>query len=140
MTLSEWREFAARRASLTEAIAFVEAFGAAAAIDRADRLRLTLVVEELFTNTVEHGHRGDHDSAVAVGLQVDGDRLVVHYEDAAPPFDPTEALDASTLELPPDERPVGGLGLQLVAQFACEIDYRRIDARNRLRLVLLRRG
>ena len=48
----------ARMASLPRATAFIEAFCAKHAIDPQDALRLLLLVEELFTNTVMHGHGG----------------------------------------------------------------------------------
>lgn len=50
-------------------------------------MRLQLIAEELFVNTITHGHHGDSDHAVRIGLaHVDG-TSTLRYEDDAPPFD-----------------------------------------------------
>ena len=53
---------------------FLESFCAQAAIERDACLRLNLVLEELFTNTVRHGHRGDSEApaTAAIGIAVIG--------------------------------------------------------------------
>lgn len=130
------REFAARMAALAEAVDFVEAAGEALGVGRDERLRLALIVEELFTNTVEHGHGGDSDASITVELFVDGDRLVLHYEDRAPPFDPRERADPADLQGDVDERRVGGLGVHLITRFAARIDHAHDGGGNRLRLEL----
>lgn len=143
MNLQPSREFGASAAGLAEALAFVEAFCAAAAVTGDDALRLTLVVEELFTNTVEHGHQGGAVGArVRLQLIAEPTRLTLHYEDEAPPFDPRPRVGetAPLLDAPAEERPAGGLGIHLVAGFASELEYERRDDRNRLRLVLPRRS
>ena len=53
------------------AAGFVEAFCAAQGVAPPDALRLTLIVEELFTNTIVHGHGGDHASPVRIEVAVD---------------------------------------------------------------------
>lgn len=128
----------ARMERLPQAIAFVEAFCQRNGIARSDALRLGLIIEELFTNTVEHGHGGDSDAPIRVELRVTVSQLALLYEDAAPHFDPLARL----LQSPPDlhaeldERRVGGLGIHLVTQMAASIRYAREDGFNRLRLVL----
>ena len=66
------------------------AFLEAAVAGMGDRIsmRLRLVVEELFVNTVTHGHGGDSDAPVDITLLVAEDRVVLTYVDVAPPFDP----------------------------------------------------
>ena len=142
MTDSPQREFVARMSDLGAALAFVEAFCAARGIGSDDTLRLTLIVEELFTNTVEHGCGGDSDCAVALALDGDDEHVRLDYEDAAAPFDPRPHL-AGAADGAGDtaqEHRVGGVGLHLVARLAARIDYTREDGRNRLRLVLIRRS
>lgn len=136
MSPAERREFAATMAALAEAVDFVEVAGEAFGVGRDDRLRLALIVEELFTNTVEHGHGGDSDASIAIELFVDGDRLVLHYEDCAPPFDPRAHADPTQLEGGVDERRIGGLGVHLITRFALRIDHVHDGNGNRLRLEL----
>lgn len=128
----------ARLACLTQATAFVAAFCAQHAIDPRDTLRLTLMVEELFTNTVVHGHRGDSDAAVHIELHADPTQLTLAYADTAPAFDPLAWLPQATAALAADlaARPVGKMGIALVVRTATHAHYERSGGRNRLRLVL----
>ncbi len=108
-----------------------------------DGLRLSLVVEELFTNTVMHGHGGDSDAPVRVGLGVEPSMLHLTYEDTAPPFDPVDHVARSTNDLEKtsvSERPVGHVGIALVLGMAVRVSYLRADGWNRLQLVLRRQA
>jgi serine/threonine-protein kinase RsbW len=58
------RTFPARRDALPQVDAFLGEVCAAAGLGRETCLRLTLLVEELFTNTVVHGHGADSDAPV----------------------------------------------------------------------------
>jgi serine/threonine-protein kinase RsbW len=133
---------AARMAELDTLLAVADAFCAEHGVARNDALRLALVLEELFTNTVKHGHGGDNDAPVFVGLQVETALLVLHYRDGAPPFDPRARLEqaAAQLALPAEQRPVGGAGLRLVAELAAALHYAYEQGHNRLRIELLRRA
>jgi len=140
MTITDHDAFPARLACLGAATAFVERFCALHGIGRDDLLRLTLIVEELFTNTVVHGHRGDSDATIRIGLGATPGALALQFEDAAPPFDPLQWLDASLPDLDAgvDARPVGGLGVHLLVRMAERVDYAHVDGCNRLRLWLQR--
>ena len=82
--------------------AFVEEVAALAEFTRHDCLRLTLVLEELFTNTVEHGYGGDSEAPVQITCDVERGRVAVTYEDAAPRFDPLAVVQ------PPDAASAAG--------------------------------
>jgi anti-sigma regulatory factor (Ser/Thr protein kinase) len=127
-------------AALAEAMAFIEAFCAAHGVSERDRLRLMLVVEELFTNTVTHGHGGDCEAPVRLWLSASTEALSVRFEDDAPPFDPqAERAGASVgLEAELEDRPVGRLGIPLVLSLASVFSYAWEDGWNRLHLELRR--
>jgi serine/threonine-protein kinase RsbW len=133
---------AARMTELDTLLAAADAFCAAHGVARNDALRLALVLEELFTNTVKHGHGGDSDAPVVIGLQAEAALLVLHYIDGAPPFDPRERMEhaARQLALPADQRQEGGAGLRLVADLAAALDYAYEQGLNRLRIELPRRA
>ncbi len=140
MTTSNSGTWPARMARLPEATAFVESFCDAQGIARADALRLTLVVEELFTNTVTHGHGGDCDAPVRIALDASTSHIALAYVDSAPPFDPVAHLAsaAAGLEADPDDRRVGGVGIALVLRMAERASYVREDGCNRLVLTIAR--
>jgi anti-sigma regulatory factor (Ser/Thr protein kinase) len=127
----------ARMASLAQAMALLQDHCEGQGVDAADTLRLSLVLEELYTNTVQHGHGGDCDEPVCLGWQVETDHLVLDYADQAPPFDPRVPAMAQT---PPkvEDRPIGGLGLMLVGQLSESLDYRYEQGRNTLKVRLRR--
>ena len=127
--------FVARASELQRIGTFLNDFCTRQGVSREHCLRLNLVVEELFTNTVRHGHRGDSDAPV--WLSLDGGETEVHitYEDTAPPFNPY-ALFAPTPDTTLSLRKIGGLGVLLTRQLASTRDYAYLFGRNRIRLTL----
>lgn len=132
------RTFTARLAALAEVLAFVEETGMSAGMSRADALRMVFIVEELFTNTVTHGHGGDSGATVEIDLRVEPGQARLTYIDHAPAFDPLEGFKGPpgslTATLP--QRPVGGLGTYLVGHLVETAHYRRETGRNILELSL----
>ena len=132
-------QFLARLDQLRLARAFVERFCEEYALPRDACLRLNLVVEELFTNTVRHGHRGDCDAPVWVGLSRCDDIVQLVYEDKAPPFNPYSAIVEASVRVPETSvnmRRIGGLGVLLTKELAKTRDYAYVFGRNRIRLTL----
>ena len=134
------RVFPARRDALPQVEAFLAEVCAAAGLDRAMCLRVTLLVEELFTNTVVHGHGADSDAPVRLDCEVAPGRITLVYEDTGPPHDPFAAVVAPDDTAEVEERPVGGLGLVLIAALASEVHYRRVDGKNLISLTITGSG
>jgi serine/threonine-protein kinase RsbW len=128
--------FPARRDALTRVDAFLAEVCAAAGLPREAGLRVTLLVEELFTNTVVHGHGGDSDAPVRLDCEVQPGRIALVYEDTGPPHDPFAAVTSPDPGASVEDRPVGGLGVLLVSAMAQEVEYRREGDRNRISLVI----
>jgi serine/threonine-protein kinase RsbW len=120
--------FLARLADLRRISAFLEEFCAAGGVDRAHCLRLNVVLEELFVNTVSHGHRGDCEAPVWITLRAEPRTLELTYEDTAPPFNP--------LAYRAQRGKVGGLGVLLARELSAGGEYAYLFGRNRLRLAL----
>jgi len=127
--------FPARMDSMAEVRAFVEGACTNAGFDREDCLKVLLIVEELFTNTVVHGYRGESESPVWVALALGDSGLTLHYEDAAPshnPFGDFRPTDTAVLVA---QQPVGGLGLRLIRSLAKDASYSRDGERNVTRII-----
>jgi anti-sigma regulatory factor (Ser/Thr protein kinase) len=77
-----------------------------------------------------HGHGGDSDAAVHVTVGIDGDRVVLVYEDDAPPFDPFARVEPPDAEATVEARDVGRLGVFLITQVAARCRYERTGDRN----------
>jgi serine/threonine-protein kinase RsbW len=131
--------FPARLAALPDTAAFAQGFCDRNGIGRDDALRLTLVIEELFTNTIAHGYGGDSDAPVRVALSLEAGAVALLYEDSAARFDPlARPSAAASLAEPVSDRPIGGLGVHLVRELVASARYAYEDGHNRLWLTLER--
>jgi len=122
--------FLARLAELRSIGSFLEGFCAETGLPRERCLRLNLVLEELFINTVNHGHRGDCDAPIWIVLDARPEAVEVTYEDTAPAFNPL----VHRVEI----GKIGGLGVLLTRELAAARDYTYLFGRNRIRLSLAR--
>ncbi len=116
-----------------EVRALAESFGMAVRADRDLTLRVVLVLEELFTNTVTHGYPEGSEGPVWVTLNRQGSAIAVIYEDAAPAFDP---LGQAPVPSRAAEGAPGGLGLALVRGLSVSVSYARVGERNRISLTV----
>jgi serine/threonine-protein kinase RsbW len=128
--------FPARLSALPRLVVFIAETAARASVPAATCQKLTLLVEELFTNTIVHGHRQDSDAPVRVELSVEPGQITLTYEDTAPPYDPFVDVRRPDETARVEERQVGGLGLFLIATLAQNMEYCRAEDRNRIRLVV----
>ena len=64
---------------------FIANMCAASGVPRKACLRLTLLVEELFTNTVVHGHGADSEAPVYLAFEIRPGWIALTYEDTARP-------------------------------------------------------
>jgi serine/threonine-protein kinase RsbW len=90
---------------------FAEAFARDCGLADGERARLLVILEELFTNVVTHGHGVRvAGGTVAVGLAWRRGLVTMDFVDDGLPFD-LLAHSGPDLDAPPDQRPVGGLGI-----------------------------
>ena len=95
-------------------------------------LHLEIALEELFTNIASYAYGGE-PGPVRVYCGLEGGELVLEVEDKGISFNPLDR-EAPDLQLPLEERPVGGLGIYMVRQFADSVEYQYRDGCNILRL------
>ena len=126
--------FRARLGELRAIRTFLERFCDCSGVGSDNCLRLNLVLEELFTNTVRHGYGGDCDEPVWVSLTRESGGVCLLYEDTAPPFNPYRKLPAVAPGTPEEIRKLGGLGVLLTKKLAASRDYAYLFGRNRIRL------
>ena len=115
---------------------FIESFCEGAQIPRQGCLKLCLVLEELFLNTVKHGHKGGSDAPIWIRLSAEGERVSLTYEDRSPPFNPFARATREMLEALAETRREGGLGVLLAYGLSATADYAYLYGRNRIRLTL----
>lgn len=130
------RTFPAQLRAFEQVKALIDEFGEATGLGREDRHKLTLIVEELFTNTVTHGHRGESNAPVQVTLEGTARGVRLTYEDSAPQYDPLAASRRTDIESTINERRVGGIGVFLTIGLTNGADYSYVEGRNRISFTL----
>ncbi len=93
------------------------------------RYQLTLVLDELMTNTISYGFADNTKHSIDLTLSLGPESITVELEDDGAAFDPF-AVDPPDLESPLTDRPIGGLGLHFVKTIMDTIGYRRTDGHN----------
>jgi len=134
MSSSEQAEFEAKLTALHDIAAFAHAFCERNGVGHDAALRLTFVLEELFTNTVKHGYGRECDSPVRIRLSMSEGCVTVLYEDSAPRYDLVARLSIAPTDLAAsaEARPVGGLGVYLLSQLVAGARYAYENSCNRL--------
>ena len=122
-----------RLSALRDVSRMVEDFGAVHRLDASRVYMLNLALDELVTNSVDHGFDGVAEPRIEITLWISGRLLVLTITDNGRRFDPTERARPD-LSSPLEDRPVGGLGLHLVRTFADRVTYQFTEGENRLTL------
>jgi anti-sigma regulatory factor (Ser/Thr protein kinase) len=97
-------------------------------------IELRILAEEVLTNVAKYAFGPGTIPALELSISLGEAETVLEFRDEGQPFDPL-AVPVPDLELPPELRPTGGLGLTLVRALADEARYERRGASNVLRLV-----
>ena len=93
-------------------------------------LDLRLVAEEVLTNVAKYGHDDDAEHRARVRFTLDADELTLEFTDDGRPFDPV-AWKPGDFDA---ERPLGGVGIQLMRALVDSAAYARIGSENVLTL------
>ena len=113
---------------------FVTAFAADRGVSADDATRILIMLEELLTNFEKYGTRPGSPGEAEIMIGLADAELTIDYSDNGIAFDPFRRKLAP-LDLPLDERQVGGIGLHLLRELSHAASYRRAGGRNRVRLV-----
>ena len=111
---------------------FAEAHGLPPAVRRS----VSVAVDELVSNTVEHGFVARDGGEVSIEVELRSDRVCVTLTDNGNPFNPLDLAPPDTAR-PVAERPIGGLGVHLARRMMDEVAYHRRGDRNVVTLAKL---
>ena len=102
------------------------------ALPEAAAFPFELALDEVFMNVVMHGTTADGPSReVFVSLRHEGSDVTMVMEDDGPAFDPL-TLAAPDIDVPLEERELGGLGVFLVRELMDEVSYAHTGTHNQL--------
>lgn len=94
---------------------------------------MTLILEELYTNTITHGASDGRDIFIEVNLGIDKNELVMTYKDNGIPFNVLE-LPEPDLTASIENREVGGLGVHYVKTLTDSVEYEYLEKQNVLKM------
>lgn len=94
---------------------------------------MTLILEELYTNTITHGASDGRDIFIEVNLGIDKNELVMTYKDNGIPFNVLELPDPD-LTASIENREVGGLGVHYVKTLTDSVEYEYLEKQNVLKM------
>lgn len=115
----------------------VELFGKENKLHKDLVYNLNLCLDELVTNIISYGFKGQKPSPIYLKLDVDknGGFVTATLEDHAEPFDPVALLRRDPdINSEVEDRPIGGLGVYFVNKYMDSINYQRNDGVNKVTL------
>ncbi|MGD9556268.1 MAG: ATP-binding protein [Mangrovibacterium sp.] len=95
---------------------------------------LNLALEEALSNVIFYAYEKGTENQISLEFSLKGKDMTVVISDEGKPYDPTQKEDPD-LNLPVEDRPIGGLGIFLIRQIMDEVKYSREDRKNKLTLV-----
>jgi anti-sigma regulatory factor (Ser/Thr protein kinase) len=90
---------------------------------------LDLCMEELITNVIKYGYEEPAQHQIQIDLSLQDGLLVLEIADDGQPFDPTR-IPEPNLDVPLEERQIGGLGIHLVRNYVDSMEYKRQGDQN----------
>jgi len=93
--------------------------------------QIRLVLEEVVTNIISYGYENQADHFIEVQVVDSEQAVVLSVRDDARPFNLLEH-PVPDLEIPLEDRKIGGMGIHMVRQIMDTIDYKREADENRL--------
>lgn len=94
---------------------------------------ITLILEELYTNTITHGASDGREVFAEVNLEIDKDELTIIYKDNGIQFNVLE-LPEPDIKAPIETRQIGGLGVHYIKFFTDSITYEYVEKNNVLKM------
>ena len=91
--------------------------------------QLQVAMEELFVNIVHYAFPDQNSHTIRLRADANETELKLRLEDDGQPFNPAEA-PAPDLDVPLEERTIGGLGVFLARKFADKFEYIRENDHN----------
>jgi sigma-B regulation protein RsbU (phosphoserine phosphatase) len=115
----------------------VDSFSERAHISKSIRRKLQVVLDELVSNIVRYGFKDlSETDPIHLSISRQGHRIIIRLRDSGRPFNPFD-VNEPQLDLPLEDRTIGGLGLHLVRSIVASYRYRRLDVWNQVDLEML---
>ena len=92
-------------------------------------MNINLVVEEAVSNIIFYAYNNNNKHKIKISISLENKMLTIKITDDGIPFNPLEQQQPD-INLPAEERPVGGLGIFLISHMMDELNYIRKGNQN----------
>lgn len=110
---------------------FIEELGAELSLSMDTTMYINLALEEAVSNIIMYAYPQEETHEIILKTTATESQLIFLLTDNGLSFDPTSAPEVN-LNIPADERQIGGLGIFLIRRIMNEVTYRRLDGENHL--------
>lgn len=114
---------------LTRLYEFLDLHASAYGLEEQLTMQIKLALEEVVTNVILYAYPDKKDQDIRIDMNYGNKQLTIVITDKGTPFNPLEMKEPD-ITLPPEERPIGGLGIYLVKQLMTEVTYSRSSGKN----------
>lgn len=94
-------------------------------------MNINLALEEAVANIIMYAYPPQEQHIIRLRVTSTDKQLIFLLTDKGASFDPTQVEDVN-IDLPLEERPIGGLGIFLIRSIMNEVSYQRLDNENQL--------
>jgi sigma-B regulation protein RsbU (phosphoserine phosphatase) len=118
-----------RLTEIEKVIQRFNAFSDEQGLDVKIRREIKMVFDEMLNNIISYAFRQDKEHEIEIKIELTTNRLTMIISDDGVPFNPF-GIKAPDIDLPLDQRKIGGLGLHLVRNVMDEVSYQRKIEKN----------
>jgi anti-sigma regulatory factor (Ser/Thr protein kinase) len=111
----------------------LEQFAQANRLPRSVVQAADLALEEHVTNILHYAYDDSRPHEILVRFAIEQGQLQVEVEDSGKPFNPLDRPETEA-SIPLESKPIGGLGIHLIRKFMDDVQYRREQDKNILRM------
>lgn len=123
----------AKKENLAQVQNFIFNFMSEHNISEPNKMKVDVIVEEIFVNICSYAYDGKPGPCI-VKQSVENNILTISFIDNGKKYNPLEKTDPD-INLPADERPIGGLGIYMTKQLMDKVLYEYKDNQNILTII-----
>lgn len=110
---------------------FIEKIGEELSLSPETTMNINLALEEAVANIIMYAYPSEEQHDILLRVTSTETQLIFLLTDKGLSFDPTQ-VDDIDVNLPIEDRPIGGLGIFLIRSIMNEVTYQRLDDENHL--------
>lgn len=103
--------------------------------DSSELNKIEVASEEALVNIMNHAYQGRSEEVEIIVICFPKSHAEIHFIDHGPAFNPLDQKEVD-LDLPLEEREIGGLGIHFIHKCVDEILYHREGDQNKLKFVI----